>query len=555
MSETTQRLTMLGLSAVLIGALCCAGCDKDRASILVRTDPPKALVFHNGELIGTAPVQCVVRDLDPSRTWQEHSIEARLDGYHSNAQTIRYQTGEAWLPEEMTIVLHRNPHAAPARWMPPRESRVVSASEPDPAAPPQRDTMPPAPRKTKPRPKQSDFQHDTPPSMRHRTPEPATPAATEDPHAAPTEHKPTSPGEAPEKNDDIVDPKEFTQAAPTHADVATGEPPIADTHEPASRTESPSAEQRARREAQLAAAGLDVKQSGRHPHQPRVRIDPNSSTGRARHAAGPRAMPLPPNSVAPWTDATAPSPPAHPHAPQPEPTSPWSAARDEQYRRENAYSWDADSRIWALPNLPPQPEVRVVDATPQPHRATDAPAAPWTEASSPQPPVKHKVELPNTPHPQRRLTCELRLVRLSDGFVLGQVSAIAIYDNRAQLTAALLDRLCKTAPTGATVVTVNLCNRRQSPQNKLLARQMDELLATAAMRQENIRFLRPVDLRPHVDAETDLENAKVVSQEKLAPHFGRASYAIIGGVALFEQFLEARDMDDDPYVAPQPRKR
>lgn len=145
-------------------------------------------------------------------------------------------------------------------------------------------------------------------------------------------------------------------------------------------------------------------------------------------------------------------------------------------------------------------------------------------------------ELPQLPAPQRRMVCELRIIRISDGQVLSSASAVATYRNIAQLARALVGEFGRDGriPIGAEVVAVSLSNREGSDQGLLVAEKMTEHVVVALKRASKFRFLKRIDLREVFDEEQKLECSRCVTAPTLHKLMRSAKYIIVGGIALHD---------------------
>jgi hypothetical protein len=154
------------------------------------------------------------------------------------------------------------------------------------------------------------------------------------------------------------------------------------------------------------------------------------------------------------------------------------------------------------------------------------------------------------PVPTRRLAVELRIVRLSDGRVLGQESILATYGDRNQLADVLVDLLAQKVLQGGRVAVGTLCNRRQSATGRRVAAQVTSEVVRAIRQHPRTGFVKRVNLRDVILDENRVEDPKIVCDARIRRLFGGAEYVVIGGVALDIPIVE----EEEPPPATQPEK-
>jgi hypothetical protein len=190
----------------------------------------------------------------------------------------------------------------------------------------------------------------------------------------------------------------------------------------------------------------------------------------------------------------------------------------------------ASASPWAVPE--PQKITYVVNRPPSPNKVFTS-TSPWAKAA----PVheiktgatKHSAVTP--PHPSRIVACELRLVRVSDGRVISQVSSLDSYANIKLLAEVMVGRL-EQESSGGPIIMMTLCNRRGTRQGGLVGREMTESVATALKSASRFKFMRTLNLREILTTEYKLESAKDITAPRFKILLNGARYVVIGGVAM-----------------------
>lgn len=161
--------------------------------------------------------------------------------------------------------------------------------------------------------------------------------------------------------------------------------------------------------------------------------------------------------------------------------------------------------------------------------------SPWASAASVRgiPSHTRTVKCPaiTPPAPSRIITCELRLVRASDGRVVSQVSTLGSYANIKHLAEAMVGRL-EQESSGGSVMMMTLCNRRQTQQGLLVSREMSENVAAALKNISGFKFVRTLNLREILPTEQTLESAQDITAPRFRILLNGARYIVIGGVGL-----------------------
>ena len=129
--------------------------------------------------------------------------------------------------------------------------------------------------------------------------------------------------------------------------------------------------------------------------------------------------------------------------------------------------------------------------------------------------------------------CELRLVRVEDGKVMTQQSAMASVGNARKLAAVLIDKIIRHLPEDdIPIAAICLCNRRRSSEGQRLSIIMSQQVEAALLKTDQFDRVVSVNLRSLIDNELKLENAKTMSDSTYESLLDGAQYMIIGGVAL-----------------------
>ena len=129
--------------------------------------------------------------------------------------------------------------------------------------------------------------------------------------------------------------------------------------------------------------------------------------------------------------------------------------------------------------------------------------------------------------------CELRLVRVSDGKVITQQSAMASVKNARKLAIVLIDKISSHLPEDdVPIASICLCNRRRSSKGQRLSMIMSKQVEAALLKSDQFDRVVSVDLRSLISNELKLENAKTLTSSTVEALLEGAKYMIIGGVAL-----------------------
>lgn len=154
---------------------------------------------------------------------------------------------------------------------------------------------------------------------------------------------------------------------------------------------------------------------------------------------------------------------------------------------------------------------------------------------------------------ERLLACEIRLVRLSDGRVLSQVSLQAPYPRREKMADVLVKLLARDAPDDATVAVGCLSNRRETPEGKVLCEDMTRATVRAVRQTPGLRYVGRVNLRDVILDEKMIESPKIVSDRRIAHLFAGAEHVIVGGAAMAIPISETpRPAEEDETLYDQP---
>ena len=129
--------------------------------------------------------------------------------------------------------------------------------------------------------------------------------------------------------------------------------------------------------------------------------------------------------------------------------------------------------------------------------------------------------------------CELRLIRVSDGKLITQQSAMASVKNSKKLTDILIGRLLRHLPEqDVSIATISLCNRRRTKNGRALSVKLTDMIEKALENSDQFDRVLKLDLRGSVENEMQLESATNLTGSTYRALLGGARYIIIGGVAL-----------------------
>ena len=231
--------------------------------------------------------------------------------------------------------------------------------------------------------------------------------------------------------------------------------------------------------------------------------------------------------------------------------SPWTIVETKKITTKS-HSKSQKILASATPWTPPKSQkiTYVVNKLPNPEK-TFTSTSPWATAA----PVREiKVDITKhskvtPPSSSRIVTCELRLVRVSDGKVVSQVSSLGSYANIKRLADIMVGRL-EQESSGGPVIMMTLCNRRGTRQGELVGKKMSKKVATALKNAHGFKFVRTLDLREILPTEQKLESAQDLTARRFKILLNGAKYIVIGGVALNQTHttkLKSADDDEDLY--------
>ena len=143
-------------------------------------------------------------------------------------------------------------------------------------------------------------------------------------------------------------------------------------------------------------------------------------------------------------------------------------------------------------------------------------------------------KLPCLPASSRRMLCELRVVRVSDGRVISSASAIATCGNIGRLAKVLVGEFGRDGkiPIGVSIIAVSLSNREGTDQGLLLAETMTGHVVSALKRASKFKFLKQID---HLQRRQSAVGALVTQMAFVAVFTSTASLAAGSGNRLLKR--------------------
>lgn len=130
------------------------------------------------------------------------------------------------------------------------------------------------------------------------------------------------------------------------------------------------------------------------------------------------------------------------------------------------------------------------------------------------------------------VSCDLRMVQVSDGTAVASASGEASSDRLADLAKALSRKLKEGLMVkGETVAVVSLRNRSGTAQGKVVADELADKLGGALIDTGWFEIKERIDLRGLL-SEQDLETAGLVKNEDVKKKLAGVKYIVIGGVTV-----------------------
>lgn len=134
------------------------------------------------------------------------------------------------------------------------------------------------------------------------------------------------------------------------------------------------------------------------------------------------------------------------------------------------------------------------------------------------------------PHPALLASCDLRVIRVSDGSAVGQASASGA--DLAELSKALADKLVKDFTKQGQAISVgSLRDRTGTPASRVVTDELTDKLAGSLISTKWFDVKERVDLRA-VLGEHDLDTAEVVRNPKIRAKLSGIDFIVIGGVTV-----------------------
>ena len=134
--------------------------------------------------------------------------------------------------------------------------------------------------------------------------------------------------------------------------------------------------------------------------------------------------------------------------------------------------------------------------------------------------------------PAGTVSCDLRLVRVSDGAAIGEASGRGKLEELEYLAKALARKLREDAMIkDESVAVVTLRNRDGTPQGRAAADELADKVAGALIATRWFEVKERIDLRSILE-EKDLEASDIVKNPKVAEKLAGVKLIVIGGVTL-----------------------
>lgn len=134
--------------------------------------------------------------------------------------------------------------------------------------------------------------------------------------------------------------------------------------------------------------------------------------------------------------------------------------------------------------------------------------------------------------PAGTVSCDVRVIRVSDGTAVSQAGGRCRGDDLQSLAKALVDKLKEDMLVKDEAIAVgSLRNRSGTEGGKVVADEVADKIAGALIAAKWFQVKERIDLRSILD-EKDLETAAIVQNPKLRDRLGGIKYLLIGGVTV-----------------------
>ncbi len=135
---------------------------------------------------------------------------------------------------------------------------------------------------------------------------------------------------------------------------------------------------------------------------------------------------------------------------------------------------------------------------------------------------------------QWRVSCDLRIVRISDGTAVASASASGKSDELSTLAETLADTLKRSMPEeNLPVAVATLRDRTGTTQGRQFSDELVDKVANALVDLQWFDVKERIDLRAILD-ERDLESSDIVKNPKVIEKLSSVDYLVIGGITVFE---------------------
>ena len=139
-----------------------------------------------------------------------------------------------------------------------------------------------------------------------------------------------------------------------------------------------------------------------------------------------------------------------------------------------------------------------------------------------------------TPETKGGISCDLRIIQVSDGSVAASATGEAGPDKLADLSKALAKKLKEGMMVkGYSVAVVSLRNRSGTPNGKVVADEIADKVAGALLETGWFDVKERIDLREVLN-EKDLESAEIVRNPNVQPKLAGVRCIVMGGVTVTE---------------------
>lgn len=143
---------------------------------------------------------------------------------------------------------------------------------------------------------------------------------------------------------------------------------------------------------------------------------------------------------------------------------------------------------------------------------------------------RKQAPVPLAPRRAFMTSCDLRVIRVSDGSAVGEASGSG--DNLAELSKSLAEKLRQDfARQGETLAVGSLRNRTGASSSRVVTDELADKLAGALIATKWFDVKERIDLRAVLD-EHDLDTNEVVMNPKIREKLAGIAYIVIGGVTV-----------------------